>query len=131
MAVGLASGVANSILNALCRSTPWVEPDEVWVKLHVGDPGAAGTGSPATETDRIQATFGTDAASGAISNTAALTWTGVAGAEDYTHWSAWSASTVGTFLFSGLMTANAVSTSDDFTIPIGEMDVFLGVATDP
>lgn len=123
MAVGLASGVANSILNALCRSTAWTEPDEVWIQLHVGDPGAAGTSNAATETDRIQAVFGTNASGGAISNTAALTWTSVAGSEDYTHFSAWSASTSGTFLFSGTVTANAVATTDDFTIPIGDVDL--------
>jgi len=129
MAVGFAAATANAILNALCRSVAWTEPDAVWVKLHVGDPGAAGTSNPATETDRIQATFGTNAASGAIANTAALTWPGVAGTEDYTHWSAWDASTAGTFLFSGTVTANAVVATDDFVIPIGDLDVTLGIAS--
>lgn len=128
MAVGLAAATANAILNALCRSAAWTEPAEVWVKLHVGDPGSAGTSNAATETDRIQATFGTNASGGAISNTAALTWTSVAGTEDYTHFSAWDASTAGTFLFSGTVTANAVTTNDDFTIPIGDLDVSLNVA---
>ena len=129
MAVGLAPATANAILNALCRSTAWTEPDENWVQLHVGDPGAAGTSNVATETDRIQATFGTNASGGAISNTAALTWTGVAGSEDYTHFSVWTASTAGTFLYSGTVTANAVTASDDFVIPIGDIDVSLAVAS--
>lgn len=125
MAVGLSSTVANAILNALCRSTAWTEPDAVWIKLHIGDPGSAGTSNPATETDRIQATFGTNASGGAISNTAVLTWTAVAASEDYTHYSAWDASTSGNFLFSGTMTANAVTANDDFEIPIGDLDVTL------
>lgn len=125
MAVGLASATANAILNALCRSTAWTEPAEIWIKLHVGDPGSAGTANAATETDRIQATFGTNASSGAISNTAALTWLAVAGTEDYTHYSAWDASTSGNFLFSGAVTANPVTAADDFTIPIGDLDVTL------
>ncbi len=129
MAVGLAAATANAILNALCRSTAWTEPNEVWVKLHTGDPGAAGTSNAATETDRIQATFGTNASSGAISNTAALTWTAVAGSEDFTHFSAWDASTSGNFLFSGTITANAVTTGDDFEIPIGDLDVQLSIAS--
>lgn len=129
MAVGLAAATANSILNALCRSTAWTEPDEVWIKLHTGDPGSAGTSNAATETDRIQATFGTNASGGAISNTAALEWTTVAGTEDYTHFSAWTASTAGTFLFSGTVTANAVVTGDTFTIPIGDLDISLGIAS--
>jgi uncharacterized membrane protein YgdD (TMEM256/DUF423 family) len=128
MALGLAAGTANAILDALCRSVAWTEPDEVWIKLHVGDPGAAGTSNAATETTRKQATFGTGASGGAIANTAALTWTNVAGTEDYTHFSAWTASSSGTFLFSGTVTANAVVTADTFTIPIGDLDVTLGVA---
>jgi hypothetical protein len=128
MAVGWAPGIANAILDALCRSVAWSEPDAVWVKLHVGDPGAAGTANAAVETDRIQGTFGSAAAGGAISNTAALTWPGVGGTEDYTHFSAWTASSAGTFLFSGLITANAVVINDDFTIPIGDLDVSLAVA---
>lgn len=129
MAVGLAAATANAILNGIARSTTWTEPAEFWVKLHVGDPGAAGTSNPATETDRIQATFGTNASGGAISNTAALTWTTVAGTEDYTHWSAWDASSSGNFIMSGTMTANAVVTNDTFEIPIGELDLTATVAS--
>jgi hypothetical protein len=129
MAVGLSAAVANAILNALCRSTAWTEPDAVWIQLHTGDPGAAGTSNVATETTRQQATFGTTASGGAISNTAALTWTNVAGSEDYTHYSAWDAETDGNFLFSGTITANAVTAGDTFTIAVGDMDVSLTVAS--
>lgn len=125
MAVGLAAATANAILNALCRSTAWTEPAEVWIQLHVGDPGSAGTSNAATETDRSQATFGTNASGGAISNTSAISWTSVAGTEDYTHYSAWDASTSGNFLWSGTVTANSVTANDDFEIPIGDLDVTL------
>ncbi|MFB4320656.1 hypothetical protein [Actinomadura sp. 21ATH] len=128
MAVGFAPATANAILNALCRNVAWTQPSAVWVKLHIGDPGAAATANPAVETDRIQGTFGSAASGGAISNTAALTWTSVAGAEDYTHFSAWDASTSGNFLFSGTVGANAVMVGDDFVIPIGDLDVTLAVA---
>lgn len=128
MTVGLAAATANAILDALCRSVTWVEPAEVWVKLHVGDPGATGTANPAVETDRIQGTFGSAAVGGAISNTVQLQWTSVAGTEDYTHFSVWTASTGGTFLFSGTVTANAVTTGDTFTIPVGDLDVSLAIA---
>lgn len=129
MAVNLSAAVANAILNALCRSTPWVEPDAVFVQLHIGSPGAAGTSNPAIETDRVQATFGTNASGGAISNTSVLTWTGVAGSEDYTHFSAWDAASAGNFLFSGTVTANAVTAGDDFNVAVGELDVSLPVAS--
>jgi hypothetical protein len=127
MAVGLAAATANAILNALCRSTAWTEPAELWVKLHLGDPGAAGTSNPAAETDRIQATFGTNASAGAISNTVASTWTAVSNTETYTHVSVWDASTAGTFIFSDQLAASkAVDAGDDFTIAIGDIDVTLG-----
>lgn len=128
MAVGLAPAVANAILDALCRSVAWSEPAELWVKLHIGDPGAAGTANPAGETDRVQAIFASGAAGGAISNTTALQWTGVSNAEDYTHWSAWDSNAAGNFQFSGLMTANAVLIGDNFSIPVGDLDVTLTVA---
>lgn len=129
MAEGLSAAVANAILNALCRSTAWTEPDAVWIKLHTGAPGAAGTSNAATETDRVQATFGSNASGGAISNTAAIDWTSVAATEDFTHFSAWDASTSGNFLFSGTITANAVTAGDNFSIPIGDCDVALAVAS--
>ena len=38
------------------------------------------------------------------------------------------ASTTGTFLCAGLMTANAVTTGDEFTIPIGDLDASFATA---
>ncbi len=99
-----------------------------WIKLHVGDPGAAGTANPATETTRKQATWGTVSA-GAFSNTGALDWTNVAGAEDYTHFSCWTASTAGTFGFSGTVTANPVTAGDNFSIAVGDLDVSVPLAS--
>ncbi len=40
--------------------------------------------------------------------TALLEWTNVSTSEDYTHFSMWTASTAGTFLWSGTIVANAV-----------------------
>jgi len=121
MAVGLSTAAANSLLDSLGTTYSWV-------KLHIADPGAAGTSNPAGETDRIQATWG--AASGAVkSNTNALTWTGVSNTEDYTHFSVWTASTAGSFGFSGAITANAVTSGDSFTIAIGDLDISLAVAS--
>lgn len=128
MAVGFAVATANSVLDAIARNVSFTGFAAVWVKLHVGDPGAAGTTNPAGHTTRIQGTFGTAASGGAISNTAALVWTGVTANEDFTHFSAWTASTAGTFEFSGLVTANAVLIGDTFTIPIGDLDLVLAVA---
>lgn len=133
MAVGLSATVANDFLewifNASATSTA---PTEVWIQLHTADPGAAGTTAVAGNATRkdLTAAMGT-AASGAITNTSAVTWTTgeVDTSEDYTHWSLWTASTVGTFLCSGTMTANAVTTGDEFTIPVGDLDASFAVAS--
>lgn len=121
MAEGWSSTAGNAALTTLVATYPWIQ-------LHVGAPGAAGTANPAVETDRVQATWGT-ASAGAVSNSAALTWTAVGGTEDYTHYTAWTASTAGTFGFSGTITANSVTTGDDFEIPIGALDVALTLAS--
>ena len=42
MAVGIASAQANAILDAYARSVAYTDPAAFWVKLHTGDPGAAG-----------------------------------------------------------------------------------------
>lgn len=128
MATGLSSTVANGFLNALCRATNYTAPTAFWIKLHVGDPGSAGTSNAATETTRKQVTFGSAASGGAISNTVAVTWTTVAGTEDFTHYSIWDASTAGNFLGSGTITANAVVAGDDFTLAIGDIDLALSTA---
>ena len=121
MAVGLSTAAANSLLDSLGSTYSWV-------KLHVGDPGAAATTNPAGNTTRIQATWGS--ASAAVkSNTNALTWTGVSTSEDYTHFSVWTASTAGSFGFSGTVTANAVTSGDSFTIAVSDLDISLAVAS--
>jgi hypothetical protein len=123
MAVGLASGVANSILDALCRSVAWSEPANFYVKLHLGDPGAAGAGNAAAETDRTEAIFSA-ASGGAITNSSAVTWLSVSNTETYTHVSFWSAAAAGTFLGSDALNASvAVTAGDDFTIAIGDLDL--------
>lgn len=126
MSVGMSTATANAILNAVFNATAYSITD-VFIKLHVGDPGAAGTSNPATETTR-KAVSCSAAASGAITSDAPIVWTSVAGAEDYTHYSLWDHVSAGNFIGSGLMTANAVLVGDTFTIPTGDLDHSLTVA---
>lgn len=129
MAVGLAPATAAALLDAVANQTNYTAPTALWVQLHTADPGAAGTTAVAAETDRQNATSAFAAASGGTCTTdAALTWTSVAGSEDYTHYTVWSASTVGTFYWSGEITANPVTTGDTFTLPIGAIDLSFVVA---
>lgn len=121
MATGLGSAGANTSLDAFTAAY-------TWVKLHVGDPGSAGTSNPATETTRKQATFSA-AASGATANTGALTWTSVAGSEDYTHFTIWTLSAAGTFGGSGTVTANPVTAGDTFQVATGDLDLSFTLAS--
>lgn len=132
MAVGLSATNANAFLEWMFNGTAMpAAPANIWIQLHTADPGAAGTTAVAGNATRKDLTAAMGAASGgAITNTSAITWTTgeVNTSEDYTHVSFWTASTAGTFLGSGLMTANAVTVGDEFTIPVGDLDASLTVA---
>lgn len=121
MAEGWGATAANAALDDLVATYPWIQ-------LHVGAPGSAGTANPATETTRKQVTWAA-ASGGAVASSAQVQWTSVAGTEDYTHCTFWTASTAGTFGFSGTVTANAVSTGDTFTIASGDIDVSVTLAS--
>jgi len=126
MTVGIAVGQANAILDALCRSVSYSDPASFNVKLHIGDPGSAGTANVAGETTRKAATMSA-ASGGAITNSAALEWTNVSTSETYSHVSFWSDIAAGTFLGSdALDTPRAVTAGDNFTIAIGDVDLSLG-----
>lgn len=129
MALGMAAATANSLLDALANATNYTAPTALWIQLHVGDPGAAGTANAATETTRKDITAAFPAASGGTcTSNVAVTWTGVAGTEDFSHYSIKSASSAGTFYWSGLITANAVVAGDTFTIPSGGIVLSLSTA---
>ena len=129
MALGLSPATANAFLDALGNAANYTADAAFWIQLHTADPGAAGTTAVAGNATRKQVSFGA-AASGLISNDTAITWTTgeVDTSEDYTHWSGWSASTSGTFRASGTVTANAVTVGDEFTIPIGDLDISFNTA---
>lgn len=123
MAEGLSPTAAGQALTAL-------KGVYTWAKLHVGPPGAAGTANPAVETDRVQATWPASVTTQSMTNiTTALTWTAVAGTEDYTHVSFWSASTGGVFGMSGVITANPVTAGDTFQLDPGSVTVSLPIAS--
>lgn len=129
MAVGLAAATANSLLNALVNQTNYTAPTAIWVQLHTADPGAAGTTAVAANTTRkdVTACFST-AASGAVTNDVEIVWTGITTGEDYSHYTVWSASSAGTFYFSGVITANAVVSGDQFKILVGDFDLTFALA---
>jgi hypothetical protein len=132
MTVGLAPAIANEVLDAIGNNGSagtLTGLTEMWIQLHTGDPGAAGTSNIAGNATRKLVSFGA-ASGGVMSNDTAITWTSgeVDTSEDYTHWSGWSASSSGTFVGSGTVSANAVTSGDEFELPIGDVDLTLSVA---
>jgi len=127
MATGLSTYTANKFLDALGNNTSFAVTT-VYVKLHVGDPGANGTSNPATETTRKSVSFAA-AASGSIASDADITWTNISGSEDATHFTAWDNESAGNFLFSGLITGNAYTAGDTLTISSGSLTASLTVAS--
>lgn len=121
---GFSDYAEPKILDVLFNNTAFGSVANVYVKLHTGDPGDAGTSNAATETTRKEATFAA-ASGGTITTDAAITWTNVAGSEDFTHFSLWDHLTAGNCLFTGTITANAVTAGDTFTIATGDLDLTL------
>jgi hypothetical protein len=115
MSVGISTVHAHAVLNVL-RGTNYTAPASVWLKLHTGDPGAAGTSNASAETTRKQVTFAAPSAGSAVA--AAVSWASwSAGAETITHVSLWDASTSGNFLISGpLSPTKAVVDTDTLNI---------------
>lgn len=117
----------NELLDHVLGTGSYTAPTNVYVKLHTGAPGESAAANAATETTRIEATFG--AASGlTASNTNTITWSNVSTDETYTDISIWDASTAGNPLFIGTLNDTAVETGDDFEIAIGDLDVTLSGA---
>lgn len=127
MAVGLATATANSILDAIGNATAYSIAGGVYIKLHIGDPGASATANAATETTRKAVSFGA-AASGSMANDAAVTWTNIAGSQDATHFSLWDNVSAGNFVASGTITANAYTAGDTYNIAIGAATLSFSVA---
>lgn len=130
MAEGPSVDAVNAFMSALFQGTAFALADG-WVKFHIGAPGPAGTANPAAETRRVQTfgAFGTDPASGSITNdTATDTLTSVTATETWTHWSYWDDDTAGTFWFSGTLTGGSVTAGDNKLIDVGEMTVDLPTA---
>ena len=127
MAHGLSAYLCNSWLDALANNTSYAVA-QVYIKLHTGDPGAAGTANAATETTRKAASFGA-ATAGAINSDADISWTNISGSQDATHFTAWDSLTVGNFLFSGNITANPYTAGDTYTISSGNLSASLTVAS--
>jgi hypothetical protein len=132
MPLGPSEYTVDSWLNALFNATAFSVAN-VYLQLHNGDPGAAGTANPGATTLRQgPISMGTPAAPAAgvitISNDVVVQWVGIVGSQDATHYSLWDAATVGNYLGSGLVNANAYTAGDTLTFAIGDIDISLNCA---
>lgn len=104
------------VLDHLTGRNAWTAPINVYLQLHVSDPGEDGTTGIAINTVRQLVTFSA-ATSGSITSNVAAVWTNVPAVETYTHWSLWNTTTSGDCLWIGALTAGAaVAAGDTFQI---------------
>jgi hypothetical protein len=127
MATGLSDYLANKFLDAVGNATNY-SASNVYVKLHIGDPGSAGTANAATETTRKLVSFSA-ATAGGLTSDADVSWSNIAGSQDATFFTVWDNLTAGNFLFSGTVAGNAYTAGDTFTIPSGSLTVSLTLAS--
>jgi hypothetical protein len=112
----------NAILDAIFNNVALQEGSR-FVKLHIGDPGEAGTANAAAETTRKSVT-GAAASGGTFTSVNDLTWTNVSTTETYSHISIWDDATAGNCYWTGALTAaKAVNAGDTFTIAAGSLTV--------
>jgi hypothetical protein len=112
-----AVNTANAWLNTLrgTSAATFTAVTTLFIQLHTGDPGSAGTANVSSVTTRPALNFGA-ASAGSQSAVATLpswaTWAGTNG-EVITHISVWGASSGGTFYYSAALAASkTVNTGD-------------------
>lgn len=126
MSTGLSAYAAGKALAAMGRNESFAVT-QAYVQLHVGDPGAAGTSNTATETTRKAAAFAAPSG-GAMANSSAITWSGIAGSQDATHFTAWDAASGGNFLFSGVVVGPAYTAGNTVSFAAGALVATLAIA---
>lgn len=117
MTVGLSAvNTANAWLNVLrgTSAATFTGVTTLFVQLHTGDPGSAGTTTVSSTTTRqavnfLAASAGSQALTGTTSWT---TWAGTNG-EVVTHISVWGASTSGTFYYSAALASSKTMNTGD------------------
>jgi hypothetical protein len=103
MTVGLSAANANSFLNVY-RNNAVSAVAAVYMKLHIGDPGSAGTANAAAVTTRNAVTWA--APSGGSMALSSISGYSMTTSETISHVSFWDSATVGTFQQSAALTAS-------------------------
>lgn len=117
--MSISDYLENAWLNAIRgggAGTSYTAPALVYAKLHIGDPGEAGTANAAGNTTRQAVAFAA-ASGGVIALSSGGAWTNVSTAETYSHVSLWDDVSAGNCLGSGAMAASkTVAVGDNFTL---------------
>lgn len=116
MAVGLSTtNLANNWLNML-RGTAFTAPTGLYVKLHTGDPGSAGTANASAVTTRSTLTLAA-ASGGAVALTGTQPSWSMTTSETISYISVWDNASTGNFLWSAqLAVAKTVANGDTLTL---------------
>lgn len=95
-----------AVLRGNAAGVTFTAPAVQAVKLHVGDPGAAGTASPAVgDATRKAVGFGAPVAGSMSMSTTAPVWTNAGTDEQLSHITTWDSTTAGSFQYSAALTA--------------------------
>jgi len=119
MAAGLHGvNLANKWLDLIGNNTSFTAVAQLYVKLHTGDPGAAGTANASANTTRQAVNFAA-AAGGSMTADNVPQWAAwSSGTETITHISLWDASTAGNFLWSIDSGDKTVLNGDDLSLTV-------------
>lgn len=118
MTVGISAvNLANSWLNML-SATAFTAPVAAYIKLHTGDPGAAGANNAAVgSATRVVNTYAAASAGSKAMNGTLPVWTNGGTSETISHISGWDAVSAGNFLWSAALTAGqAWVSTNTFTL---------------
>jgi hypothetical protein len=119
MAVGLSAvNTANAWLNTLrgTSAATFTAVTTLFVQIHTGDPGSAGTSNVSSVTTRPSLNYGAaSAGSQSASGSPVAQWASWAGTspETITHISVWGSASAGTFYYSAQLTASKTVTTGD------------------
>lgn len=115
MPAGVAVYTADSVVNWLRGVAP-PSVSGLYVKLHTGNPGAAGNSAASAVTTRRQATMNAASGGSITLNAMSGSWA-MTTAETVNHISVWDAATGGNFLISAqLTTPRSVANGDTLTM---------------
>lgn len=119
MTTGFAAAKANGMLDAIrTGGASLTAVTSAYVKLHVGDPGAAGTANAAAGSTTRVAVSHTAPSAGSMAITGtAPSWTNGGTTETISHISVWDSPTTGNLLYTGAVTTpKSWATGDTVTL---------------